>query len=267
VPDSPPDLPSPSSPSDAALPSPGADAPDLLLVARYGLLISLVHLIPIPVLDWLVDAWLRQRLTRIQLHGFGIQVKRREVAMLGNGDAGGCIGLIWSVVSWPFRRLLRYLLWVLIIKAMIDTFSEVVARAILVHEACRIGALPGDAVQVRAAMQRAGKGVNTKPLERAVGIIYRSLRGELWKIWREARKRMRAESRRERHDETWTPDDEAPLDDEAESVSEALARAIWIPEVHEDLRRRFRQELGALDLDLPRPTPSADATTPDEDRG
>ena len=239
------DLPVPAASTEVALPS-GPESPDLLLVARYGLMISLCALIPIPVLDWLVESWLRKRLTRIQLHGFGIEVKRRDVAMLGNGDAGGCLGLLWSVVSWPFRRLLRYLLWVLIIKAMIDTFSDVAARAILVHEACRSGALPGDAVQIRAAIQRAGKGANTKPLERGVGIIYRSLKGQLWRLWRQSRERMRAETRRERQDDSWSPEDEAPLQDDLEGLSEALARAIWIPEVHETLRRRFREELAAM---------------------
>lgn len=216
---------------------------DLMLVARYGLLVSLTHLIPIPVLDWLVEGWLRNRLTRVQLHGFEVDLPRKDVSMLASGDAGGCLGLVWSIVSWPFRRLLRYVLWVLIIKAMIDTFSDVVARAILVHEACAVEALPGDAVRVRAAMQRARRGLNTKPIERAVGIVYRSLRGQLWKLWRQARGRMRQESRRARRDEDWTAEDEAPLDAGLESVSEALARAVWVPEVHQSIRTRFREEL------------------------
>lgn len=242
---------------------------DPLLVARYGLMISLTHLIPIPVLDWLIEGWLRKRLTKVQLDAMGIEVKGRDATMLGGGDAGGCLGLIWSVITWPFSRLLRYLLWVLIVKAMIDTFSDVVARAILVHEAAVVGALPGDAIQVRAAMQRARRGLNTKPIERAVGIVYRSLRGQLWKLWRDARQRMRLETRRARADADATEADRAPLEDRLESVSEMLARALWVPETHEEIRRRFREELGRIsdeEYGLPEPG-EPDAETPEDEPG
>lgn len=216
---------------------------DLLLVARYALLVSLTQLIPIPILDWIADDFLRRRLTRLQLHGFEVDATSREVGLLGGGSAGGCLGILWSIVSWPFKRLLRYLLWVLLIKAMIDAFSDVVARAILLHEALTLGLFPGDAVQVRAAMQRALSGVDTRPLERAVGIVFRSTRGELRRLWRGARARMRDEAERERKDvETDVAIDEAPLDDDLERLTEALARAVWVPEVHEQLRDRFRKE-------------------------
>ena len=219
---------------------------DLLLVARYGLLISLTHLIPIPVIDWLAEGFLRRRLTRVQLKQAGVTARRKDVSMLGEGDAGGCLGLVWSLVTWPWKRALRYLLWVLLVKAMIDTFSDVVARAILVNEALVEGALPGDAVQVRAAMQRAGREVNTKPLERAVGIVYRSVRGEIWRLWRSSLSWMRSRIRRERSDEDVVDADEEALATPLENLSEALARAIWIPEVHQQLRERFKEELQAV---------------------
>lgn len=234
-----------------------SDAPslDLLLVARYALLAALTRLIPIPILDALVETWLRRRLTRLQLKTFDVDAVTRDVAMLGDGDAGGCLGMIFSVISWPFRKLLFYLLWVLLIKAVVDTFSAVVARSVLLHEALTAGALPGDAVQVRAAMQRAKKGVDTRPLERAVGIVFRTTRGELWRLWRSARSRVRTEARRERRHEEGLADDADPLEDKLDRLAQALASAVWVPEVHRSLRVRLREELGV------EPAPQAVAHT------
>ncbi|MFK7929727.1 MAG: hypothetical protein AB8H79_16160 [Myxococcota bacterium] len=191
----------------------GSPPLDLVLVAQYALYVSLVKLLPVPVLDWLIEEALRKRLTRLQLRGFDLELPRRDIRLLASGDAGGCLGLMWSIVAWPFRRFLWYLLWVLLLKAMIDTFSDVVARSILVHEAAELGLLHDhSAVEVRAAIQRARRGVNTRPIERAFSIVFRSLWGQLFR----------------RHG--------------IETLSEALARAIYLPETHEKLRRQLQEE-------------------------
>lgn len=234
---------------------------DLLLVARYALLAALCHLIPIPLLDALADTFLRRRLTRLQLRAAQVEVPRKRVGMLSDGSAGGCLGLVWSVVSWPFKRALRYVIWVLLLKGMIDTFSDVVARAVMIHEALAIGALPGEARDVRVAMQRALARTNVKPLERAVGIVFRSSRGELLQLLRQARGRMRLEARRERTGQATDASDSAPLSGELEPLSEALARALWVPEVHEALREQFREQ--AVSLGLPGDADAAARETAD----
>jgi hypothetical protein len=229
-----------------------APALDPLLVSRYALLTALTHLIPIPVVDALAASFLRARLTRLQLAAAGLTPPARDVRMLGGASAGGCLGILWSIVIWPIRKLLRYLLWVLLIKAMIDTFADVVARAVLVDEALRAGALPGPAVPVRAAMQRALRGVNTKPLERAAGLIFETTRGETWRWFRLARDQMRARARRERSANPEDPHDRDPLAASLEAVAQTLARAVWIPEVHDQLRAALRREAAAL---IPSPAP------------
>jgi hypothetical protein len=235
------------------------DPPPLntMLVARYALLVALCQLIPIPVLDSVVDSALRRRLCRVLLTEAGVEASRKEVRMLGDGSAGGCLGMLWSLVSWPFRRLLRYVLWVLLVKAMIDTFSDVVARAILVDQALRTGRLPGDAVAVRAAMQRALKRTDIRPLERGVGLVFQASRGELRRLWRQARGRVRTEARREREQVEASEVDEAPLSAGLEPLSQALARALWVPEVHEQLRALFDEEAEGL------PTGAVQAVPPE----
>lgn len=219
---------------------------DLLLVSRYALLVSLTHLIPIPVVDALAASFLRARLTRLQLQAAGIATTGRDTTMLGGASAGGCLGLLWSVVVWPIKKLLRYLLWVLLVKAMIDTFSDVVARAVLVDEAIRCGALPGPAVPIRAAMQRALRGVSTRPFERAVGLIFETTRGETWRWFRLARSAMRLRARSERAGADVASTDRDPLAESLESVAQTLARAVWIPEVHDQIRAALRREASAL---------------------
>ena len=222
------------------------DPLDLLLVSRYALLVSLTHLIPIPIVDALAASLLRARLTRLQLQAAGIAATGRDTRMLGGASAGGCLGLLWSVVVWPIKKLLRYLLWVLLVKAMIDTFSDVVARAVLVDEAIRCGALPGPAVPVRAAMQRALRGVSTRPFERAVGLIFETTRGETWRWFQLARSAMRLRARSERAGADVASADRDPLAESLESVAQTLARAVWIPEVHEQIRAALRREAAAL---------------------
>jgi len=235
---------------------------DLLLVSRYALLVSLTHLIPLPIVDALIARFLRARLTRLQLAEVGWAPPGREVRMIGGASAGGCLGLLWSVIVWPFKKLLRYLLWVFLVKAMIDTFSDVVARAVLVDEALACRALPGPAVEIRAAMQRALKGASIRPIERAAGLILQTTRGETWRWFKLARSRMRQQARRERTDQAAATTDADPLAGSLEAIVQTLARAIWIPEVHDELRASLRREAASL-CDKQRDPPDLTHATPE----
>lgn len=221
---------------------PAASPPPVhvFLITRYALLCALTHLIPVPFLDGMVDSWLRRRLTRVQMHAFGIEAWPHELGVLSHAAGSGCLAWIWSGISWLFKKVLRYLLFALMVKAMVDRFNEVTARAMLIHEACAIGALPGSAPEVRAAMDAAWREVDTRPLERAVGIVFQSARGQLRVLWRQARARVRQQAALEREEAKWSEGDEAPLQTDLEDLSTALARAIWVPEVYERLVAAFR---------------------------
>ena len=122
----------------------------------------------------------------------------------------------------------------------------------------REGDLRVVAVAVRAAMQRAQKGVDTRPIERAVGIVFKTTRGELWRLWRSARGRVRTEAGRERRNEAHHESDTDPLEDKLDRLAQALASAVWIPEVHDKLRVRLREHLG---LQPPAPPAESEAVT------
>jgi hypothetical protein len=234
---------------------------DLAVVARYAFLISLTHLIPVPIVDAWIAGMLRNRLTRVQLDGAGWRPPPRDVRMLASANAGGCLGMLWSLITWPIKKLIRFFLWIFLVKAMVDTFSAVVARAVLIDESLATGLLPGDAVRARAAMQRAARGIDTRPIDRAVLLIFQTTRAEMWRWLKLARSRMRVEARRERSHANITEDDRDPLHASLESLILTLAQAVWVPEVHDDLRAALRREV----LSLPRPeeVPDGPPKTPD----
>lgn len=216
------------------------------LVSRYAFLVALAQLIPVPILDVMVENWIRRRLTHIQLAAWGIELPGKDVRMLGDSSAGGCLGLVWSVIVWPIKKLLRTVLFVLQLNAMVNVFSDVVHRALLVHEALEHGLIPGDAVQVRAAMNRALKDIDTRVVERGLASVFKQSRVGLLKLFLGERGRIREEVRAERGDVEVSDVDRAPLHDKAEAMTQALAAAAEVPGVQAELLRRFRKEAEAL---------------------
>ncbi len=219
---------------------------DWLLLSRYALLVGLCELIPVPLLDGFVASRLRRRLVRIQLREREVEVSGRDLRLLAEPPGGGCLGLVWSVLIWPFQRLLRTVLFVLMINRIVNTVSEVVHRSLLVHEALEAGAVPGDAAAVRAAMQRALEQVDTTVVDRAVFAVLSESRATLWRLFRAVWRRTRAETRAEMRDERSVqpaPEEPQPLPAWPEEMSEALAEAVRAPGVRKELIEAFRSEL------------------------
>ena len=103
---------------------------DWLLVSRYALLVALCELIPVPLLDGWVSNLVRRRLTHVQLAQHGQSLPSKDVRMLSDAGAGGCLGILWSLIVWPFKKLLRTVLFVLQLNKMVNVFSEVAHRAL-----------------------------------------------------------------------------------------------------------------------------------------
>lgn len=217
---------------------------DWLLVSRYALLVSLCEWIPVPLMDAWVGNLLRRRLTHLQLAQHGLSgTPSSEVRMLADAGAGGCLGLLWSLVVWPFKKLLRTVLFVLQLNRMVNVFSEVVHRALLVHEALEHGALPGDAVAVRAAMNRSLARVDITVVDKAVLQGVALSRRHLWRTIASVWRRMRSEAQAERRQHALREADEAPLSEASEDLSQALAEAVHTPGLEAELIRVFREEL------------------------
>jgi len=208
-------------------------------------MVALAQLIPLPILDGIVENAIRRRLTRVQLASYELDLPAADVRMLADSGAGGCLGFLWSLIVWPFKKVLRTVLFVLQINAMVNVFSDVVHRALLQHEALEMGLLPGDSTHVRAAMNRALQQVDTRVVERGVGVVLKMSRRALMQLAMGERIRIREEVRTERAEAAVSDADTAPLHAQAETITEALKAAVQVPGVQDDLLRHFAEEVGA----------------------
>ena len=103
--------------------------------------------------------------------------------------------------------------------------------------------LPGDAVAVRAAMNRALAKVDITVVDKAMYASLALSRRTLWQAMRSGWARLRSEVAAERRDEAVAVRDEAPLPELPEELSQALGEALHTPGVEAALIRVFRAEL------------------------
>jgi hypothetical protein len=215
---------------------------DWLFVGRYALLAGLCALIPIPVVDVWFENALRRRMVRGVALRRGVTLPPADLATLGDAGTGGCLGLFLAVLLWPIKKVLKTIFVVFQVKAIADTVSEVVHRALLVEEALERGWLPGDAARVRAAMDLALAHVDTRPIERSLNGPLRDARRELDRvIWESVRIARR---RRDRPAQAVADAAEAQgLGDPADTL--AMTTALRVRGLVPELVGWFRAEMGA----------------------
>jgi hypothetical protein len=235
-------------PSDTAPPAPPLSQ---LLIGRYALLVALCALIPLPILDGMVENYLRRRMARKIAERHGQELAPEALATLADAPSGGCLGCLMSIVWWPVKKLLKTLSIVFQVKGITDTLSEVVHRGLLLEEAFREGWLPGDAGKVRLAMDKALASVDTRPRERTLNGSLRDVRHELnLTIWESVR------ITRARLTELADAADQDKLGPEANRASEVMVAAIHGYGLVPELIAWFRAEMGAppaLEARLPGP--------------
>jgi hypothetical protein len=130
--------------------------------------VALCSLIPLPFVDRLVANFVRRKMATALASRHGHTLEGDAAAVLMDAPGGGCLGCVWSIVLWPFKKLLKYVLFFLEAKEIGDDLSDAYHRALLLDDAFRSGWLPGDAASVRRAMDGALARVETRPIERAV---------------------------------------------------------------------------------------------------
>ena len=122
----------------------------------------------------------------------GIELDETAVATLANAPTGGCLGCLWSVVLWPFRKVLKTVLIVFQVKAMADMASEVLHRALMLEEALELGWVLRDPDRVRVAMDKALVSVDTRVVERRLLGVFKDHSNDLnrviWEVSQVARK-------------------------------------------------------------------------------
>jgi hypothetical protein len=176
----------------------------------------------------------------------GVELDAAATALLGDAPGGGCWGMVKAVVLWPFRKVLKTVLFVFLLKGMADVISEVIHRSLLLEEALESGWLPGEAERVRGAMDRALASVDTRVVERLILGTLRDARHELngviWETTRIARARMR-----DRPADALADAAEADaLGPGADRMSRAFSAALSAAGLVPELVQWFRAEMGQV---------------------
>jgi hypothetical protein len=150
-----------------------------LLLGRYALLIALTVLIPIPLLDRGLEKYLRRRMVRHIAKRHDAELTPEALAIVADPPGGGCMGCLWSIVLWPFKKILKTMMVVFQVKTIADMASEVLHRGLMLEEAFESGWLPREPEKVRLAMDQALEKIDTRLVERALRGTFQDNRHEL----------------------------------------------------------------------------------------
>lgn len=221
---------------------------DWFLLGRYALLVSLCELVPVPLLDGWIEDQLRRRMMRRIARRHGVDLDAEQLSRLADSPWGGCGALLWGLLLWPVKKLVKTIAFVLQAKSITDKFSEVVHRALLVEEAARLGLLPAETARVREAMDAALAHVDTRPIERKLLGTLRSSRHELnrvvWESATIARQRLRDQPGDALADAV-----EADTIPRASELGEVLTATLRVSGLVPELVNWFHAELGLLKVE------------------
>lgn len=225
---------------------------DWLLVGRYALLIALTTLIPVPLLDRGVENLLRRRLVRVQAERHGVTLDDAAIATLANAPSGGCLGIAWSLLMWPIKKLVRTVLIFLSAKQFADLAMEVLHRALMLEEALEVGLLPGDPDRVRVAMDKTLAAVDTRVVERSLLGIFQDHTNDLNRVVWEATRIARADLTGPQRESALADAIEADqLGSGAREMTAAMTAALRGTGVVPELLAWFRTELGKGAREVP----------------
>jgi hypothetical protein len=175
-----------------------------------------------------------------------VELDEEDVRILAHAPSEGCVGCLTSVIIWPIRKIFRTVLLFLQAKHMADLASEVIHRGLLLEESFEHTWLPGEAQEVRDAMDRALEHVDTRLVERSVRGVFRDHTHELNRVIWEATDIARERSASDGVAALADAADADTMGVEADDLSTAMRLAIEAPGgVVPELLHWFRAEMGA----------------------
>ena len=212
-----------------------------LLLGRYALLIALTVLIPVPLLDRGLEKYLRRRMVRHIATRHDAKQTPEALAIVADPPGGGCMGCLWSIVLWPFKKILKTLMVVFQVKTIADMASEVLHRGLMLEEAFESDWLPEQPEKVRLAMDRALEKIDTRPVERALRGTFQDHRHELNLTIHHATKlaRMKVSGRKALADAA-----EIGWGEPGEQMTTAMTASLRATGIVPELIQWFRAEMG-----------------------
>jgi len=138
-------------------------------------LVGLTPLIPVPILDDRVKAYLERRLTREIARSRGVALSEDDVRAIGETPGDGMLGRLgMGVLLLPLRIILRKVLLVLNVKRASDAASAAYHRGYLLDVALDAGAHPPRraAAELRAAIDATLQASPHSPIGAAVRLSF-----------------------------------------------------------------------------------------------
>lgn len=115
-----------------------APDPGMRSILAYSLVAGLLPLIPVPFVDDLIIGLMRRRMLR-GLFRPQVQLSRPQVKALTRRPMGCLWGCLLFPILFVVKRLFRKIIYVLAIKACVDTASTLLHEGLLVRYALRSG--------------------------------------------------------------------------------------------------------------------------------
>lgn len=145
------------------------------LLVSHAVLVGLTPLIPVPLLDDSVEAYLLRRLTRAIAAARGVALADDDVRTIGEGPGRGLLaGMGRGALLLPVRLLLRKVLLILNLKRASDAASAAYHRGYLQDVALEAGAHPPrwTAAELRAAIDATLAATPHSPIGAAVRLSF-----------------------------------------------------------------------------------------------
>ena len=152
--------------------------PKDILILTYAILIGASPLIPVPLLDdWVADSLLR-RLVADLARSYGLTLTEAEIQALAGRKKAGCAGGCLSALIFPFKAMLRQILFWREIGRGVDLATHTYYFSILLAEVLERGWYdPARAAEIKAVIERATAGANTKLVRDVFARTFNSSKG------------------------------------------------------------------------------------------
>jgi hypothetical protein len=151
-------------------------------VLLHAILMALTRYVPLPFLDDALRQAAAERMVRRLAAAYQRELSDAELKDLTE-DRSGCFGgCLWSLLTFPFKKILARALVLWDLNRTLEKASQYFVLGYLVHEVFALGLYNGQARRVRDAVEEAAAKVGTSPVK----LVFRSVLGGAGKKLREA---------------------------------------------------------------------------------
>lgn len=159
----------------------------------HALFMALTRYVPLPFLDDALRQAAAERMVRRLAAASQKELSDEEVRELTEDRSGCCLGCLFSLLTFPFRKVLARMLLVWDLNQTLEKASGWFVYGYLLHLVFARGLYSGNAARVRSAAESAALKVGTSPVQ----LVFKSVLGGARARLREAGQLLARKLRRE----------------------------------------------------------------------